>query len=61
MIDTRMWKAACPICKWSTLVYSQEGAQAAKLAHEQIKGHKSVTVQPVEERATMHPLTGRSA
>ena len=51
-MDTRMWKAACPTCKWSTLVYSEEGAKAAKLAHEQIKAHKNVTIQPVEGKNT---------
>jgi hypothetical protein len=44
------WKAMCPMCKWSALVYSEEAAHALKRAHEQIKGHRNVAIQPAAGR-----------
>lgn len=57
MIETP-WKTKCPICKWSILVYSQESAKAAKLAHEQIKGHRNVAIMQVEQGPAAGRLEG---
>jgi hypothetical protein len=59
MIDS-LWKARCPVCKWSVLIFSQEAANAAKRAHEQIKGHRNVAIQPVDEGSPAAGRTGGS-
>ncbi len=45
----RGWVATCPVCKWSALVFTQEGAEAARSAHERMSKHRGVTVQSTAE------------
>ena len=57
-MSERGWIAACPVCKWHGLVFTQEAAEAARSAHERINGHRGVTVHPATEvpGATRHAV-----
>ena len=58
----RGWVATCPVCKWSALVFSKEGAEAAKLAHERMSKHRGVTAQPAAGIATsVSPSAGSNS
>lgn len=50
-MSERGWIATCPLCKWSALVFTREGAEAARSAHERLRWHQGVTVQSTAESA----------
>lgn len=54
----RGWIAQCPVCKWAALVFTQEGAEAARSAHERMNNHRGVTAHPATEvpGATRHKV-----
>lgn len=40
------WVTTCPVCKWRSLVFTREAAEAAGSAHERFRHHQGVTVNP---------------
>ncbi len=52
------WVTACPVCKWSALVFTREAAEAARSAHERLRQHQGVTVNPA---STVGPRASWSA
>ena len=48
-MSERGWVATCPVCKWSALVFTREGAEAARSAHERMSKHRGVAAHPPTE------------
>lgn len=51
----RGWVATCPVCKWTALVFTREGAEAARSAHERMSKHRGVTALPASEVGPTRP------